>query len=402
VGRRRLAFAAAAVLAGVLSVSASASDSQGRPLGSPDLAAMSLQLSDFPTGARVAGQRYVRDPDFVATYEREFSLGGRRVGRSTLALAFTELNVAPDASRAGRLHAAVARAMKRKSFRTEFGRLVARAAGMRAGSVAVGQPRTPKIGNGAVTFPLRVRQQGVVVQMGVALLRVDRVLGSVLLLAAPGKRVFNADVDRLARASAERMRAGLVPAASGEPAVTGTTTSGRTLSAGEGVWTGDQLEFTYQWERCTGDAETACAPIPGATADTHTLTKGDLASRLRVTVTGRNRLGSLTATSPMTAVVTGPPGSPVVTEAPVVEGLVGPGATLTSTTGTWTGTPASFSFQWRRCNATTGACVDIAEAEAEIYTLTTADSGSVLRVLVVAENAAGPGGALTAPSTPIP
>jgi hypothetical protein len=387
--------------AGALSVSAGASSSQGRPPGAPDLAAMALALEDFPTGARIARQRYYRDPNFVASYEREFSLGGTQVGRSSLFFVFTQLNVDTTAASANTTFKQVARLVKTKRFRVEFARLIAQEAGLNARSVVIGTPRTPKIGDAALTFPLRVRQQGAWFQMVVVFVRVDRVLGSVLLLGVPRTTVRNADADRLARAAVERMRSGLVVAVSAPPVVSGVLNPGRTLSAAQGTWTGDQVTFTYQWERCT-DAETGCAPIPGATGSTYALTTGDLASTVRVTVTGRNRLGSATATSANTGFVVGPQGAPVATAAPVVQGIVGPGATLTATTGTWDASPTGFAYQWRRCSATSGACVDVTGASGESYTLSAADSGSSLRVLVVATNESGSGGALSAPTAPAP
>src|SRR5919106_303708 len=331
VGHRRLAFLALATVlaAGVLSVSAGASDSAGRPAGSPDLAVMSLALEDFPTGARIARQRYYRDPDFVASYEREFSLGGTRVGRSSLFVVFTELNVETAAVRAKATFAGV-----------------------------------------------------------------DRVLGSVLVLGVPGTKVHDADADRLARAAVDRMRSGLVVAVTAPPVVSGVLNPDQTLSATPGTWTGDQVTFSYQWERCT-DVETGCAPIAGATSSTYALTTGDLASTMRVTVTGRNRLGTAAATSANTGFVAGPPGAPVATAPPVLEGIVSPGTTLAATTGEWTGNPLSFTYQWRRCSPTTRACVDVTATE-PTYTLTAADSGSLLRVLVVATNASGSGGVLSA------
>jgi hypothetical protein len=403
VAHRRLPFVvlAIALAAGVLSVSAGASDSAGRPAGSPDLAAMSLALEDFPTGARIARQRYYSDPDFVASYEREFSLGGTQVGRSSLFFAFTELNVETTAARAKATFAGVARLMRTKRFRVALGKAIATGAGVNARSVVIGKPRTPKIGDGALTFPLRLKQQGVWFQMVIVYVRVDRVLGSLLLLGVPGTKVYSADADRLARSSVDRMRAGLAVAVSAPPLVSGVLNPGQTLSAAQGTWTGDQVTFSYQWERCT-DVGTGCSPIPGATASTYALTTGDLASTLRVTVTGRNRLGTATATSANTGFVAGPPGAPVATAAPVVEGVVGPGATLTATTGTWTENPLSFVYQWRRCSPTTGACVDVAGATAATYTLSSADSGSLIRLLVVATNASGSGGALSAPSAPAP
>jgi hypothetical protein len=403
VGHRRLVFVvlATALVAAVVSVSAAASGAAGRPPGSPDLAAMSLALSDFPTGARLVRQRYYRDPDFVASYEREFSLAGTLVGRSSLLVVFAELDVEQTSQQALATFRTAKALFKSKRFRDQFAREIAREADLAARSVVIGRPRTPRIGDGTLTIPITLKARGSSFQMTVTLMRVDRVLGSILLVGLPGKKIYAADVDRLARTSADRVRAGLVPAVSGPPVVTGALNPGQTLSAARDTWAGDQVTFSYQWERCT-DVQTGCAPIPGAIASTYTLTTGDLASTVRVSVTGRNRLGSAAATSANTGFVTGPPGAPVATATPVFDGVVGPGATLTATTGTWTGSPTSFAYQWRRCSPTTGACVDVTGATGTTYTLSATDAGSLIRLLVVATNASGSGGALSPPSAPAP
>ena len=361
---------------------------------------MSLAVTDFPTGARVIRQRYVRS-EFLASYERDFSLGGTRVGRSRLFFAFTQLYVDRTLEGMRTQFAALRQVVRTPRFRTAFARQLAREANLSPRAVTVGRPRTPRIGDGAISLPIRVRQQGTTLNMVATLMRVDRLLSSILLVAAPNRRLFSADVDRLSRRSADRLRAGLVPAATAAPVVTGTPMPGGALSATAGTWSGAGLTFTYQWERCV-PGTTGCTPIPGATAPTYTLTNGDLASTLRVTVSGRNELGTATSTSNPTGIVTGLPGAPVPTAPPVVEGIVGPGATLTATTGTWTGAPTTFAYQWRRCTPTTSACVDVAGATASTYTLTSADTGSALRVLVVATNASGSGGALSAPTAPAP
>jgi hypothetical protein len=394
---------AAAFAACVGSVAAAASVSQVRPAGAPDLAAMALAAGDFPAGARVVGQRYYRNPDFVASYEREFSLGGTRVGRSTLLVAFAGLDVEPVPAEARATFGAVRTLFASRRFRNSFAKEIAREADLAAGSVKVGRPRTPRIGDGALGLSVTLLARRTSVQMAVTFVRVDRVLGSLVLIGLPGKKVFAADADRLTRASVDRIRGGLVPASSTpEPSVVGSAILGQTLSARDGGWTGDQVQFTYQWERCADTNDSSCAPIAGATAPTYTVTTGDLASRLRFVVTGRNRLGSDSATSPSTAFASGQAGAPSSTAPPLVEGVVGPGAALAVTTGMWTGAPESFAYQWRRCNSTTGACLDVTGATESTYTLSAADSGSLLRVLVVATNASGSGGALSAPTAPAP
>ena len=95
------------------------------------------------------------------------------------------------------------------------------------------------------------------------------------------RRIYNADVDRFTRVSAARMTAGLVPTLKAQATVAGTTQPGQVLSANRGTWTGDQLAFDYQWQRCDS-AGAGCSRILGAAAATYTVTAGDLASTLRV------------------------------------------------------------------------------------------------------------------------
>jgi hypothetical protein len=390
---------AAALAAGVASVSAGANPAQ-RPAGSPDLAAMTLSAKDLPAGTRVVRERYYRDPEFVASYERELSLGRLRVGRSTLLYAFSGLNVDTTPAEAERLFAALRRLLRTKAFRSELAKEIADGADIDARAVIVARPRTARIGDGAVSIAIRLKAQGRAFQAAIAYLRVDRVLSTIALVGAPGKRVFAADIDRLSNRSVVRIRTGLLPDSLGRPILSGTPIPGETLSTTQGTWGGDQLVFSYQWERCT-EPESECSAIPNATSATYTVAEGDLASSLRATVTARNRLGAITTTSAPTSFVAGPPGAPTVVTGPAVEGVVAPGATLTATTGTWTGVPSSFAYQWRRCMTMTG-CVDIPGATETAYTLEPTDSGATLRVLVVATNEIGPGGALSPPSAPAP
>jgi hypothetical protein len=85
--------------------------------------------------------------------------------------------------------------------------------------------------------------------------------------------------------------------------------SGQTLTASPGTWTGDQpITFTYQWQRCNTTGA-ACAAIAGATQQTYVVQAVDVGSTLRVAVTGRNAVGSSTATSDQTSIVTRGTGS---------------------------------------------------------------------------------------------
>jgi len=77
------------------------------------------------------------------------------------------------------------------------------------------------------------------------------------------------------------------------------------------------------------------------------------------------------------------------------------GATLTGTTGSWSGTVLSYSFQWKRCNTSGGNCSAIAGAASTTYLLVSADVGSTLRFVVTTRNRKGYTAASSAPTAPI-
>ncbi|MDP9386330.1 MAG: hypothetical protein M3P50_14100, partial [Actinomycetota bacterium] len=178
-----------------------------------------------------------------------------------------------------------------------------------------------------------------------------------------------------------------------EPAATGTPRDGETLSSTTGTWTGiATISYTRQWLRCDSAGD-ACAAIPGATASTYKLTADDTGRTVRVQVRATNPDGTQTARSAARAVA---PAPPLATRAPVQSGLAVDGRTLTTTTGTWTGTPAiAYAYSWERCDATAGSCAPIAGATATTYKLTAADIGSRLRARVTATNLAATVSAVT-------
>lgn len=72
---------------------------------------------------------------------------------------------------------------------------------------------------------------------------------------------------------------------------------------------------------------------------------------------------------------------------PVVSGSAVVGGTLGATTGTWTGPPATFTYQWRR-DTGTGPVV-VSGATAPSYVLTEADRGALIDAVVTATTADG-------------
>jgi hypothetical protein len=177
------------------------------------------------------------------------------------------------------------------------------------------------------------------------------------------------------------------PSSTGAPVVSGAAVVGSSLSASAGSWSGSPTGYSYQWSRCD-PAGATCAALAGATGNTSTATVGDVGVTLRVRVTASNSGGSAVAASAPTAVVTAP-AVPNSTLLPTISGSPVVATTLTASTGTWSGSPTAYAYQWIRCNASGGTCSAISAATASTYTVATADASSTLRLNVMATNSAG-------------
>jgi hypothetical protein len=80
---------------------------------------------------------------------------------------------------------------------------------------------------------------------------------------------------------------------------------------------------------------------------------------------------------------------PANTTPPSISGTTTVGQTLTASDGSWSNTPTSFAYQWRRCNGGGNNCADVANGTLKTYTLVGADAGHTMRVRVTATNADG-------------
>jgi len=168
------------------------------------------------------------------------------------------------------------------------------------------------------------------------------------------------------------------------PEVSGTAREGQVLIESHGSWTHAPTAYSYQWERCDS-AGASCHPIVGATAQTYTLSAGDVGSTIRVSETTSNEGGSSEpAPSTTTSVVQPAATAPVNTGAPVVSGSGQPGQTLSCSTGSWTGSPPpAFTYVWLRDGSSVGG------ATSATYVVQAADQGHTLSCEATASNSAG-------------
>jgi hypothetical protein len=203
-------------------------------------------------------------------------------------------------------------------------------------------------------------------------------------------------------AAAAALSVWVVPAAAAPPTnttaptITGTPRVGETLTAQNGTWANNPTAFQYQWQRCNA-AGAGCVNVPGAVARSYLLGTGDAGRTMRVRVTAANADGAANARSAPTGVVTTST-APQSTARPTVEGEPRVGEELTANEGTWTNNPASFAYQWQRCDIDAITCAPVVGATGKTYGVRTADIGFRLRVTVTARNASGAGAATSIPT----
>jgi len=172
------------------------------------------------------------------------------------------------------------------------------------------------------------------------------------------------------------------------PEAGGAYAEGTQLSSSTGSWISISgiTSTSYQWQRC-GSAGTGCTDIAGETGGTYTLTSGDVGSRVRVRVTAATPDGSAPGVSSSTPVITAAP--PKNVTPPTISGTPVVAATLTASTGTWSGSNPVFTYQWQKCDAAGNSCVDISGATANVYVPSQGDVGSTIRVVVTGTNSLG-------------
>ncbi|MBJ7331664.1 MAG: hypothetical protein JHC95_17345 [Solirubrobacteraceae bacterium] len=181
------------------------------------------------------------------------------------------------------------------------------------------------------------------------------------------------------------------------PLVTGTAQVQETLRVSTGTWSVPTTSIGYQWRRCDADGTSNCADIAGARGAAYVPVAADAGKTLVARVLATSPGRSTTADSAATAVVAALP-VPVASVAPVITGTALRLNGLRVTSGTWSGHPTTYTYQWRRCDASGANCADIPAATGAGYTLALADVDATVTVVVSARNASGIGTATPAVS----
>jgi hypothetical protein len=194
----------------------------GKPPPSPPRLAparMCLRGSDLP-GSKVTHQGYASDPDYIASYEREFS--GGRIGSSRLNGVGCEVKLKQSDAEAAQVLREIERdAADRADLHTqlqasaedEFGRAV------RVISLRITRVRKIQAGDGGVQVAWTVRasntrfgKSAATFDCSLVSLRVGRAIGNLVFLGKPGSSIAPTDVSRTATLFATRIRGELAAA----------------------------------------------------------------------------------------------------------------------------------------------------------------------------------------------
>jgi hypothetical protein len=81
--------------------------------------------------------------------------------------------------------------------------------------------------------------------------------------------------------------------------------------------------------------------------------------------------------------------APVASTLPSISGTPTVGTTLLASPGSWSNDPTGYGYQWQVCDAGGANCTDVSGATFSSYTVTAADAGRTLRVVVSAQNGGG-------------
>lgn len=164
----------------------------------------------------------------------------------------------------------------------------------------------------------------------------------------------------------------LAPVNTSLPVISGTVQKGSSLTCSTGGWDDAPTSFAYQW-KVNG--------VNSGTGSSYAVKAGDIGYNVTCVVTASNAGGSASATASGVGPVIDL--APANTVAPVCSGTATVGQTLSVTNGTWTNTPTSYAYQWKRGGTA------ISGANAGTYALVSPDNGATITCAVTATNSGG-------------
>lgn len=156
------------------------------------------------------------------------------------------------------------------------------------------------------------------------------------------------------------------------PLISGTVSVGSVLYCTTGDWSGEPINYAFQWRRDGVN-------ISGAISTGYTITLTDVGTDLACMVTATNRVGlSQPALSNIVSVK-----APTIISAPILAGKVLVNEQLVCSNGIWANDPISFTFQWTRDG------VNIVGATTNAYIIVAGDADTTLACIVTATNLIG-------------
>jgi hypothetical protein len=185
----------------------------------------------------------------------------------------------------------------------------------------------------------------------------------------------------------------VAPASTAPPQVSGTAQVGQTLTTTTGTWSGSPTSYAYQWQTSV-DGGSNWADVAGATGASFvegSSVQGDLA---RVVVTASNSAGSATATSASLGPIAASSSSitlvaPASTSLPQISGTTQVGQNLTTTSGSWSGSPTSYGYQWQYSRDSGATWLNVNGATSTTFQETSTFQDAKIRVRTTASNSAG-------------
>jgi thermitase len=171
---------------------------------------------------------------------------------------------------------------------------------------------------------------------------------------------------------------------------------GQVLVRGVGGWAGSSglSVSNLQWQRCSSSGA-SCVYLTNQS--TYTVQSADSGYTIKLAFSVGNSVGSVAASAlsqPVGGIATVSP--PASTSPPTVSGTPQAGQTLTAATGSWSGSPTAYAYQWQDCDSSGASCTAIGGATAATYAVASGDVGHTMRVVVTASNSGGSGTASSA------